>query len=106
MQFLAAFLMSVFSSLLTYFSSRFAKTVGMIVFAVSLVVGLASGLYSLLQNLTYSIVSVITNEWVLIGMGMVWPSNAEACISAILTAELAVYIYRFKKMIYLSAVSK
>lgn len=106
MQFLAGFLLSIFNSLLVYLSNRFTKSIGMIIFTVTLLTSLASGLFYFLKSLTLGITSFITNEWVLIGMGMVWPSNAEACVTAILTAELAVYIFRFKKAVYWAAIPK
>lgn len=102
MPFLAQFLISALSSLLGYFGSRLAKTVAMTLFTVGLISGFALGLYTLLKGLAAGIVYTITNEWVLMGMGILWPSNAEACITAILTAEMAVYVFRFKKNIYLA----
>lgn len=106
MNFLASFLSSIFTSLLSYFSTRFAKSVAATLLMVTIVTSLAAGLYTFLRSLTSGIAASITNEWVLMGMGMIWPSNAEACITAILSAELAVYIYQFKKDIYVAAVPK
>ncbi|MDC7718651.1 DUF5455 family protein [Vogesella sp. DC21W] len=103
MPFLAQFLISALSSLLGYFGSRLAKTVAMTLFTVGLISGFALVLYTLLKGLAAGLVYTITNEWVLMGMGILWPSNAEACITAILTAEMAVYVFRFKKNIYLAS---
>ena len=103
MPYLAQFLLSALSSLLGYFGSRLAKTVAMTLFTVGLISGFALVLYTLLKGLAAGLVYTITNEWVLMGMGILWPSNAEACITAILTAEMALYVFRFKKNIYLAS---
>lgn len=106
MPFLASFLVSIFGSLLSYLTSRFAKSIAITIATVAIITGLASGLYYLLRSLTSGIAASVTNEWVLIGMGIVWPHNAEACVAAIAAAELAVYIYRLKKYVYTVAVPK
>lgn len=96
----AQFLTALFSNLLVYLSSRVTKRVGMAIFTITVITSLSLALYLLIKGLVAGIVMYITNEWILMGMGILWPSNAEACISAIFTAELAVYIFRHKKRVY------
>lgn len=106
MNFLAGFLMSAFNALLVYLSNRFTKTIGMAIFTAGVLSTLAVGFYVLLKGLVAGISYSITNEWVLMGMGILWPSNAEACITAILTAELAAYVFRYKKAVYWASLPK
>lgn len=100
MGFLAQFLTALFSNLLVWLSSRVTKRVGMAIFTITVITSLSLALYLLIKGLVAGLVMYITNEWILMGMGILWPSNAEACISAIFTAELAVYIFRHKKRVY------
>lgn len=100
MPFLAQFLTALFSNLLVWLSSRVTKRVGMAIFTITVITSLSLALYLLIKGLVAGLVMYITNEWILMGMGILWPSNAEACISAIFTAELAVYIFRHKKRVY------
>lgn len=106
MQFLAQFLTSLFSNLLVWLSSRVTKQVGMTIFAITVITSLSLALYLTIKGLVAGLVMYITNEWILMGMGILWPSNAEACISAIFTAELAVYIFRHKKAVYWASLPK
>ena len=100
MPYLAQFLTALFSNLLVWLSSRVTKRVGMAIFTITVITSLSLALYLLIKGLVAGLVMYITNEWILMGMGILWPSNAEACISAIFTAELAVYIFRHKKRVY------
>lgn len=106
MSLIAQFLTALFSNLLVWFSSRVTKQVGMIIFAITVITSLSLALYLSIKGLVAGLVMYITNEWILMGMGILWPSNAEACITAIFTAELAVYIYRHKKAVYWGSVPK
>ncbi len=103
---IAQFLTALFSNLLVWFSSRVTKQVGMTIFAITVITSLSLALYLSIKGLVAGLVMYITNEWILMGMGLLWPSNAEACITAIFTAELAVYIYRHKRAVYWGSVSK
>ncbi|MDC7712199.1 DUF5455 family protein [Vogesella indigofera] len=106
MSLIAQFLTALFSNLLIWFSSRVTKQVGMTIFAITVITTLSLALYLSIKGLVAGLVMYITNEWILMGMGILWPSNAEACITAIFTAELAVYIYRHKKAVYWGSVPK
>lgn len=103
---IAQFLTALFGNLLIWFSSRVTKQVGMTVLAITVITSLSLALYLTIKSLVAGLVMYITNEWILMGMGILWPSNAEACITAIFTAELAVYIFRHKKAVYWGSVPK
>lgn len=100
MPFLASFLMSAFNALLVYLSQRFTKKIGMALFSIGVISSLAIAFYTLIKGLVVGITYSITNEWILMGMGILWPPNAEPCITAILTADIAAYVFRFKKSVY------
>lgn len=100
MQFLAQFLLQAVNALLTYLASRFTKKIGMAIFTITVVVTLSLSLFLLLKSLVFGLEYFITDKYVLMVMTALWPSNAEACVTAILTADLAVYIFRFKRKIY------
>lgn len=91
---LAQWLMTAFASLLGFFAQWVTKKTALGLTMITVIAGLTSALYLLLKGLVAGLAATIVNKWVLIGMSIIWPSNAEACISAMFACDVAVWLYR------------
>lgn len=94
MPFLAGFLVSAFVELLKFFSTRFAAKTALGLAYVASLGTITLALYVTIKGLILALTGSITNEWLLIGFYAVWPANAELCISSLITANFAAYMFR------------
>lgn len=91
---MAAFFASIFSGLFTFFATYFGKKVAMGAAIISVCLAITTAFFIAIKALVAGILYQVTNEWVLMAFYMVWPSNAEVCISACISAEVAAFLYR------------
>jgi hypothetical protein len=91
---LARFLMNAFGQLVTSISLLVSAkvAVGGAAIAVSLV--LLTAFYVAMKLLVLGLTFTISNQYLLMGFYMIWPSNAELCISIYWTARLTLFLYR------------
>ena len=89
---LAGVLGSVFTGLVTFFSAHLSKRIAMTAAAVSAISLLTIGFYATLEGLV-SAISYAAPSYVSQGASLVLPSNTQACLSAILTAYVARWVY-------------
>lgn len=106
MQFLAPFLMGFFNAIIVWLSNRVTKTIGITLFVLTVLGSLSLAFYLMLKALVSPLAYAITNQYILMGMSIIWPSNAEICISACITADLAAYIFRYKKAVFWASLPK
>lgn len=83
-----------FSKLFDFLAGYVGKKIaaGGAMLATSL--ALLTALYLVIRGLIVGLVSQVSNPLMLQAFYLVWPSNAELCISAYWSAQVAVYVYR------------
>lgn len=91
---LASWLMGAFGSIFAFFATYVTRKTALSLAVITIVAGMSLALYTGMKLLVGGLVSLIVNEWILIGMSVIWPSNAEACISAMFSADAAIWLYR------------
>lgn len=91
---MAAFFASVFSGIFTFFATYFGKKVALGAALITVSLAITTAFYIGIKALVAGILYQVTNEWVLMAFYMVWPSNAEVCIAAVISAEVAGFLYR------------
>lgn len=94
MQFLAAFLVSVFGKLFDYFATYVGKKVALGGAIVATSLALLTAFWIALKALVVGLMHQVTNQTMLMAFYAIWPSNAELCLSAYWSAQLAAFIYR------------
>ncbi|HZX31566.1 MAG TPA: DUF5455 family protein [Rhodocyclaceae bacterium] len=94
MQLLSAFLTAAFSKLFEFFATYVGKKVaiGGAVVATSLV--LLTAFWVVIRALVAGLIHQVSNPQMLMAFYALWPSNAEACLSAYWTAQLMAFVYR------------
>lgn len=93
--FLAGVLGSLFGRLLSWLIERTTKRLAITLAVVISLAGLTAGFFAGVQALIATITYTAPPE-VAIGMGLLMPSNTSACISAMLTAYTARYVYAWQ----------
>jgi hypothetical protein len=96
MQYLALFFVTVFGVLFKYIAKFIGQRAALGAVLTVAIVGASLVLYVLVQALVTGLIFAIDNEYFLMAFYMVWPSNASLCITACLTTDLAIFIYRHK----------
>lgn len=91
---MGAFLASAFGGLVSFFAQWVTKKTALGVTMITTIAALTLALYLTLKLLVASLLAVIVNKWVLIGMAVVWPPNADACVAAMFACDIAVFLYR------------
>ncbi|MBY0345742.1 MAG: minor coat protein [Neisseriaceae bacterium] len=94
MPLLASFLITAFIEVLKFLSTRFAAKTALTLSYVASLGTITLTLYVTIKGLIIALTGYITNEWILIGFYVVWPSNAELCISSLITANFAAFMFR------------
>ena len=94
MQWFAGLLIAAFGKLFDYFLQFVGKkiAVGAAVIATSL--ALLTAFFIALKLLVIGLTYQISNQYVLQAFYVLWPSNAELCLSAYWTAQVTAFIYR------------
>lgn len=63
---------------------------------ISSLLALTLAFYAGLQTLVNTLTTSVTNEYALMVFYAVLPSNATTCVTAVFTAELAAFMYRYQ----------
>lgn len=90
---LAQFLGGLLASIASLFGLSLAKRVIFATAAVVASVALATALYVAISALLGPIAASLTNQWVLMGIALVLPSNFPVCVSAIVSAYFFRWLY-------------
>jgi hypothetical protein len=91
---LAKFLVGAFGGIVAFFAQYVTKKTALGLTMISVIAGLTLTLYTGLSLMVASLAVQIVNPYILMGMSVLWPPNAEACISAMFATDLAVWLYR------------
>ncbi|GAB3258136.1 DUF5455 family protein [Chitinimonas naiadis] len=99
MPFLALFLEGVFGALVAAFANWLGKRAAVFVAAMTVFLAALAALWVAIRGLIAGLMVVIPNSglthWLLVGLNLVLPANWEVCCSAMVAADLAVYLYRW-----------
>ncbi|CCO48890.1 conserved membrane hypothetical protein [Vibrio nigripulchritudo SOn1] len=97
---LAAFLGGIASQLLTFFATRFTRTVAINLTIVTMIIGLAyvtsMGIYTALTGLSF-----IVPDWIDTAFGFFVPNNAVPCASVVLSARLMRWVWEWQAWVIL-----
>ena len=91
---MGAFFSTAFGGLVAFFGQWLTKKTALGLTMITTITALTLALYIALKLLVASLLAVIVNKWVLIGMSVIWPPNADACIAAMFACDIAVFLYR------------
>jgi len=91
---LAKFLMSVFGELVKALGIFVTKKAAMNGAAIAIILVLLATFYAAMKLLVAGIVYQIDNQYILTGFYLIWPPNAELCISTYFAARLTLFLYR------------
>ena len=94
MSLFSGFLVAVFAKLFDLFGAYIGKKVaiGGAVIATSL--ALLTAFWFALKVLVAGLMQQVTDKYVLMSFYVIWPANAEFCIAAYWSAQLAAFAYR------------
>lgn len=92
----AAFLFNVFSALFGFLATYFTKRIALGAASVAMVLAVTVTFYTLIKSLVAGIMGNITNEWLLMGIYACIPGNFETCLTAVLVADTAAFLYRYQ----------
>lgn len=99
MKFLATFLTSIFSSLFGLLSSWFGKKAALataiITVSLAALTTLVVALKALYATVVYLMPTTGLGHYLLIGFNLFLPDNWEVCVGAMLSADVAVFLYRW-----------
>lgn len=94
MSFLARFLMNVFTQLATSLGLLVGKKVAVAGAAAAVMLSLLLAFYASTKLLVSGIMHQVTNEYILMAFYLLWPSNAELCISTYWSFRISLFLYR------------
>ena len=99
MPLLSLFLQGAFGALVGLFGKWLASRAAVVAAALTVFAAALAGLWATLKvtlgALTYVLPDTGLMHWVLVGMSLVLPDNFELCVSAMLSTDVAVYLYRW-----------
>ncbi|WP_420170662.1 DUF5455 family protein [Pseudomonas alloputida] len=100
MPFLAAWLLSVFTNVATWFLQFLSRRFAIVAAVTTVIVGMTVALSLLLKSFLLSI-SVYANTLFppsfVIGFASVMPENFEACIALMASTRISIWAYNFNK---------
>jgi hypothetical protein len=94
--FLNSFCVGVVGLLTAWLGRKAAVTTALITIYSAVVIALWASIKLLVGTLVYSLPSGGLFEWLYIGINLALPSNFEVCVAAMLSADVAVYLYRWQ----------
>ena len=102
-----AWLFGILGEVIAFVTGFFGRKIAL----TSLVIGgflvALAALWLLIKGLTVGIISYIPDNglahWALVGASIIFPSNWNVCISAMLSADAAVFLYRWNSAHVLGA---
>jgi hypothetical protein len=98
---LYAYLASVFGGFTTILTAWLGKKAAMSVALISAYVAAIGTLWSAIKLLVGSIVYLLPQgdlaTWIYIGLNFALPANWDICLAAMLSADVAVFLYRFNQ---------
>jgi len=96
MPFLAAFFFNAFSALFGFLATYLTKRLALGAAAVAMVLAVTVAFYATIRSLVQGVMGLVTNEYLLMGIYACIPSNFETCLTAILLADIAAFLYRYQ----------
>jgi hypothetical protein len=94
MRYFAQFLLAAFSEIAKSLGLFVSKKVAMFGAAAAISLVLLTAFYASMKLLIAGLMRKKKNEYILLFFWLIWPSNAEFCISAYWSAWLGVFLYR------------
>lgn len=99
MKFFASFLTSIFSSifglLTSWLGQKAAMAAAIITVSLATLATLITALKMLYTGITYVMPSSGLGHYLLIGFNLFLPENWEVCVGSMLSADVAVFLYRW-----------
>ena len=99
MPFLATFLASILGGILAGLTKIVGHRLAVGTAFLTVVAALTLSLYAIITNLMAFAFVFVTNEYFLMAVYALWPTNADAAITACLAADSAAFVYRHKVML-------
>ena len=90
--FLATFFSAVFTWISKYIGAKLGAAAAVAVVSLSMLVALTY----LMKGLLFDLVWLVPYEPFLMAFYACWPSNAETCIATCFSADIAVFMYKYK----------
>lgn len=97
MNFFATFLLNVFSALFQWLSKYVSRKFALYGIAITALLSATTIFYVLIKGLVALIVYRFDNQTFQMFYYALWPSNANGCITACLAADVAGFLYRWKR---------
>lgn len=98
---LAAFLFGSFNAFLALIASWLGKKAAVSAALIAVYLAAVGALWSsvklLLGGLTYVFPQSSLVHWLMVGFNLVLPPNWELCLAAIVSSDVAVFLYRFNQ---------
>jgi hypothetical protein len=91
---LAAFLSTVLLGFITSLTKRVGINMAVAAVYIGAYVALLTSLYVILKGIILSFSLLLSNEYLVMGFWLLWPGNAEIVISAMLSTDILLFIYR------------
>jgi len=96
MQYIAAFILSLFGGLASWLMQFIAKRAAVTLSLAATVVAMTLALFLMYKGIMATLVYVIPNELIRMVFTEIWPDNADLCIGSIIASEVAAFIYGHK----------
>lgn len=96
MTYLAQFFVSIFSGLFTWLAGYFTRKTALALTVIATGLAMTTTFYVSIKLLVSGVVATVSNQYLLMGFWALWPDNADLCISACLSADVAAFVYRYK----------
>lgn len=97
MQALAAFLVPFLTAIATFLGQYFTKKAAVSAAMIAGVVAVTATFYAAIQALINGIAVTIGDSDFVMLWWSIWPTNGATCISAILGADVAAFLWRYQK---------
>jgi len=94
---MAAWFLKIFTTLSLFFAKFVTRKFAILLSASTVLISMTVAVFTALHGAISGIASSITNPYILMGFGAVWPANADACLSVYFSARVTVWAYNFNK---------
>lgn len=91
---LATLLVGAFTSLFAFFTQFVSRRLAIVLLVIGAIVTLTTAFFVAISALM-SGMSQVMPEFVALGLGHIWPSNAETCIAAIASGHVLRFAYEW-----------
>jgi hypothetical protein len=94
MKSLATYLSSLLTAVIAWLVKRGSAQMLRYVAYFAAVIALLMSLFLVLKGLVEGMVFFVNNEYLVMGFWIFWPGNAEMVLSAMITTDISIFVYR------------